>query len=553
MQAIVPNLSHQHSKVRLAALSGLRELVLSGLPAGLLDSQVAPAVKPLTFDHTASVREAHYAALAAWLGCSQQQQQNQQQQQAGDGHAEAAAAAGAAHARCRTYAPVLLPLLLLGVTDPQGSIAAATLRAVEQAGDIWQAQPATAAAAVAAGSSEAVPMETDTSADPAAAAAAVPSAESLAVSPAAVAAAQLLLPYQGLPSLPSRQMVAALLPQLLPLVASGLREWTVSLRSAAARLLHTSLVLAGPAVTPFLPQLLPGLINALSDDDADTVTLLAVGCRLLGAFVPSPSWLPLLVDAVSDSRSGPGSKANTLVVLSCLTHAAAAAQQPAEPQLLQVLVKALASEEVLGVDHAGVQAQLLIVVENLMSWMPPAAVTEVRQQLYLILLQLHGAATAAAAAGAGAAADGSSTPAAAGPPAAASGSNSSSNSSSQAGRAVAVMQRLAETTGLAGGASQLAQAHAQQLLPQLTADVGKWGSGSQHLLTFTSLMQTAGPECLSGLLPQVAQVGELCDGMLRFVPACCWGPACMRLFVQLMRIVLFRDAASKPGLCVPVV
>jgi hypothetical protein len=246
---------------------------------------------------------------------------------------------------------------------------------------------------------------------------------------------------------------------------------------------------------PYLAQLLPGLINAMSDDDASIVTLLASSCRVLGAFVPSSAWLPLLVDAVSDPKSGPASKANTLVVLSCLTHAAAAAQQPPEPQLLQVLVKVLSSDEVLGCDHAGVQMQLLIVVENLLTWMPAAAVADVRQQLYLILLQLHGAATAAA---------GSSSSTAAVP--AGQPSTASSSSSSQVPRVLSVMQRLADATGLTGGIDQLAEAHGQQLLPLLTADVAKWGSGSHSLLTFTSLMQTAGAETLSTLLPQIAQV-----------------------------------------------
>jgi hypothetical protein len=466
-------------------------------PAGLLDSQVAPLIKPLTFDHTPSVREAYYQALAHWLGCSSLQQQGA----AADG---SAAAAAAAHARCRTYAHVLLPLLLLGISDPQESIAAATLRAVEQTGEAWQLQPAAAALAAAAagssgsnGSTDVTPMETDAPADSSAAAAASassssnPAAEALQVSPAAIAAAHLPPPYQGLPSNACRQMAATLLPQLLPLVLSGLREWTVSLRSAGVRLLHTSLVLSGPAVTPYLAQLLPGLVSAMSDDDNDVIKLLASSCRLVGAFVPASAWLPLLVDAVSDPKSGPASKANALVVLSCLTHAAAAAgQQASDPQLLQVLVRALASEEVLGCDHAGMQTQLLIVVENLLVWMPPATVSDVRQELYLILLQLHGAASAAAGS--------SSAAAAAGQPA--------DSSSGQVGRALAVMQRLAESTGLPGGINQLAQAHAQQLLSPLTSDVGKWGSGSQHLLTFTSLLQTAGAGCLSELLPQVAQV-----------------------------------------------
>jgi hypothetical protein len=245
----------------------------------------------------------------------------------------------------------------------------------------------------------------------------------------------------------------------------------------------------------------------MSDDDNDVIKLLASSCRLLGAFVPASAWLPLLVDAVSDPKSGPASKANALVVLSCLTHAAAAAgQHSSDPQLLQVLVRALASEEVLGCDHAGMQTQLLIVVENLLAWMPPATVSDVRQELYLILLQLHGAASAAAAAA------GSSATAAAAAP-----GQPADSSSGQVGRALSVMQRLAESTGLPGGINQLAQAHAQQLLSPLTSDVGKWGSGSQHLLTFTSLLQTAGAGCLSELLPQVAQVCG-CGCLL-----CSWG------------------------------
>eukprot|EP00775_Hariotina_reticulata_P004966 gene4966-5207_t len=38
LQAVVPNLSHQHSKVRLAVIAGLRDLVLSGLPAGMVQT-----------------------------------------------------------------------------------------------------------------------------------------------------------------------------------------------------------------------------------------------------------------------------------------------------------------------------------------------------------------------------------------------------------------------------------------------------------------------------------------------------------------------------------
>ncbi|WIA31178.1 hypothetical protein OEZ86_001183 [Tetradesmus obliquus] len=86
-------------------------------------------------------------------------------------------------------------------------------------------------------------------------------------------------------------------------ILAGLKEWTSSLRSAAARSLHTCLVLAGPAATPHLQQLLAALIAAMTEEDAEIVVTLASCCRAIGAFVPCNAWLPLLVDAVSDPKA----------------------------------------------------------------------------------------------------------------------------------------------------------------------------------------------------------------------------------------------------------
>jgi hypothetical protein len=233
--------------VRLAALQGLRALVLSGLPAGMLERTVAPAVQPLAFDHTASVREAYYAAVAAWLGCG-----GGRGGSSGGGGDGAAATAAAAHACCRTYAHVLLPLLLLGVSDEQPGIATAALQAVEQAGAAWQLQPdagsnssssssgpaASAPADLAPAADAATPMDTDAttlSTSSASHPQPVAGEPPQQVPAAAVAAAQLPPPYHGLPSAAAREMAAALLPQLLPQVLSGLREWTATLRCAAAR------------------------------------------------------------------------------------------------------------------------------------------------------------------------------------------------------------------------------------------------------------------------------------------------------------------------------
>ncbi|KAF6256970.1 armadillo-type protein [Scenedesmus sp. NREL 46B-D3] len=493
LQALLPSLAHQHSKVRLAVLSGLRALVLSGLPAGMVHSQLAPAVKPLTFDRAAAVREAYYAALASWLGC----QQGQQQQDA-----------AAAHARCKTYAPVLLPLLLLGVSDAQETIATAALAAVEQVGAAWQQQqqesaPVLPAVEAPAGQPDpaVTPMDTDDQqqqqqqqGQPAAAAAEASSSPSdVPVSSAAMAAAQLPPPFQGLPAAGCRRMVAVLLPQLLPGILTGLKEWTSSLRSAAARSLHTCLVLAGPAATPHLQQLLAALMAAMTEEEAEIVTVLASCCRVVGAFVPCGAWLPLLVDTLSDPKAGDISRANALVVTSCLVHAAAAAQQQPDQQLLQLLVAALAAEDVRCSEHVGVQLQLLSVVMNLLAWMPAEASKASGQQLYLILLQLHGTFSAQQEVEA---------PSAAG-----------ADDDSSVSRTAAALQQLAQRCGLAG-AGQLAEAHAGQMLGQLAADADQWTAGSANLRGFMSLLRTAEGPCLAGLLPQVAQVLQpiLADG-----------------------------------------
>lgn len=225
----------------------------------------------------------------------------------------------------------------------------------------------------------------------------------------------------------------------------------------------------------------------MTEEEPEIVTTLASCCRAVGAFVPCNAWLPLLVDALSDPKAGDISRANTLVVTSCLVAAAAAAQQQPDPQLLQLLAAALAAEDVRCSEHVGVQLQLLSVVTNLLLWMPDNACKACAQQLYLILLQLHGTFSAQQEAE--------------GPPAAAAAVDDSSSVS----RAAAALQQLAQRCGLAG-AGQLAEAHAQQMLAELTAEADSWSAGSPNLRGFMSLMRTAEGPCLAALLPQIAQV-----------------------------------------------
>ncbi len=254
MQALLPNLGHQHSRVRLAIAQAVGAVVQAGIPAGLMQTLVAPGVRPLVFDRSAQVRETFMTQLAAWMGyCS-------------TGHGEAAVSADTAApqqqqqqlegaAAAHTHAPALLPLLLLGVSDPQPDIAAQALALAEGVGQLYAAAapPSTAPAScyeadqLMRGGASAMDVDTQI-ASPASSAAGQCSSSNqggswagmtdgqfASPSPAAVAAAQLGHPFRGPPQRSCLMMVQQLLPELLPPVLSDLKEWTVSQRCAAAR------------------------------------------------------------------------------------------------------------------------------------------------------------------------------------------------------------------------------------------------------------------------------------------------------------------------------
>jgi hypothetical protein len=204
-------------------------------------------MKPLTVDRAPAVREASFRAVSHWLGYVPPGSSVASAAGGGEG---SAAAASAARARCRTHAPELLPLLLLGLSDPQASTAELALDLLEGVGGVWGAGGPAAASAAAPDSMDVDAAATTTTSTPggvaqpppppadvtmAEASDATPSAPPAAPSAAATAAAQLPPPYRGLPSAAARAMAAPLLPQLLPPILQELGEWTVSMRAHAAR------------------------------------------------------------------------------------------------------------------------------------------------------------------------------------------------------------------------------------------------------------------------------------------------------------------------------
>ena len=69
-------------------------------------------------------------------------------------------------------------------------------------------------------------------------------------------------------------------------------------------------------------MLLSALCSAVGDDEPTVAQHLVRAAQALGAFVPVSLWLPLSVEAVTAEKAGPAQRANALVVLSSMLHAA---------------------------------------------------------------------------------------------------------------------------------------------------------------------------------------------------------------------------------------
>ncbi|GAX72982.1 hypothetical protein CEUSTIGMA_g434.t1 [Chlamydomonas eustigma] len=407
LQALLPNLQHQHSRVRLVVIEALGSLLGCGcVPGGLVQTLVCPALRPVAYDRAPAVREALFAAVASWLGhrASDVEASGQKDQE----DCTSPSSSPLVFTSPDTAAS-LLPLLLTGVSDPQADVGTQTLQLVEGVGRWWVDRGDRGGdAAVSAFPSQDQQM---TDAEQGSTEASSKAEQGVGnsgavderVAEAAVAACQLGPPYTCRPGAGARAMVKSLLPLLIKPLLSEVGEWTVSQRSCASRQLHSVLVFAEHHVETELPRLLPSLCSAIGDEDMEVAGRIMACVHVVGAHVEPRRWLPLMLDNVSNARLSLVQKANTLVVLSGLLNASskvsesllqdhemvAAARASTPTSVLTSLTSVLCSDEMRASEHPAIRNQLLAVSTNMIRWLGNRA-AEVVQQLYTLLLQLYG-------------------------------------------------------------------------------------------------------------------------------------------------------------------
>lgn len=251
VDAIVAVMQHQHSRVRMSAVAALGALMRRvAVPRDLLTGKVVPALKTAAVDRNAGIRQAVFHAVAVWLGA---------------GGAETSA--GSPVTRAGPHAALVLPVLLLGLTDGSADVASAALADLESA-----AAHHCAAVLDAEGTADRSPADADAAA----------STSGRSTPPAD--AAMLPPPFCGRAPPAARRMVQSVLPELLPPVMREVREWTVALRLTASRTLFGVAALAEAALLPHLPVLLPALCSAVGDHDEAVALRIVKTAQIVGAY-----------------------------------------------------------------------------------------------------------------------------------------------------------------------------------------------------------------------------------------------------------------------------
>lgn len=354
LRALLPNIGHTHSKVRIATLEAINSVVLCGLPAGTVAELLIPSLKVLALDRTIGVRELFFTYIAGWLGYAIDIKDRENQLRLND------------TLDPMTYAPQLLPLLLLGLSDESVDVAEKTLLLVEGVGELYMKFQCSSEIDIRKMvNKEAFRTRVESYTG---------SADRLAGNHQMEEEAEghlqhgssgfeLPPPYKGRPGKGCRMMVQAYLEQLMNPVQKDLKKWTSNVRLGAARVLYALLILAEEKVADYLDTLVPCLCSAVSDDDLAVAQHAINALHVLGCHVLPDYWLPLVIDQLIPSLTSQAQVANGLCVLARLLYGMPS--HAVKESTVMKITKLLYGANLGFSDYSAIRQQLLAVLENL--------------------------------------------------------------------------------------------------------------------------------------------------------------------------------------------
>lgn len=464
LRALLPNIGHAHSKVRIATLEAINSVVLCGLPAGIVGDVLVPAVRVLGMDRTIAVRKTFFVYIAGWLGYRTDNK-------------------GTENLRCnanvvdpRTYAPQLLPLLLLGLSDESADIAEMTLNLVEGVGEVYLKFDYSSEymhAKMADKESVSIPVDSDnfsTDRDGLTGNDQMRGETKIHFQSNSVEL-KLPPPYKGRPGRGCRLMIQHYLGQLIYPVKKDLKQWTSNVRLGAACMLHALLILGEEKMVDYLDTLVPSLCCAVGDDDLAVARKAIDAIHVLGYNVSPDYWLSLVLDQVIPSTLSHAEVANGVVVLANLLYGTPI--RSIKEGTVGEISKQLCCANLGLRDHPAIKQQLLAVLENLIE-KGGALCLPSCLEISILLLQLQ----------------------------------SFDDDRQIQQHAALLMNNLACAVGLVSG-KELYARHTEALLGVVTAGYSEWLGSSSGTFLFKAFIQNAG-NCVGPYLETLLQVFSDC-------------------------------------------
>jgi dynein assembly factor 5 len=248
---MVTNIGHQHSRVRVCALSALEALIPCGaetLPE-LMNDILIPALTKVIFDRTPSVRKQFVLLVATWFK---------------------------EITIIKQFQTTLLPFLLAGMTDESPEVQQITHIKLEELSSKWEQEQAD--------STEIEPMAID---------------EDGSTFPGAAN-----VPFKTRTPRGARLLASSIISEVIPALLEKTCDWTVQTREKYTKILSIFLALVENNMNPFLDKIFTALAKTCRDDEDIVIKSVKECMNIVGHYADSQMVLASLLPMVAGRLAG---------------------------------------------------------------------------------------------------------------------------------------------------------------------------------------------------------------------------------------------------------